>query len=191
MKTILPLSVTAIVVLMVCGAWDASPVSVPSVRAGESQPAPDSNKDLDAKIKNLQAKIKELEGQLKEAKDLQAQLQDLEELKKLQGNWSVVRQLSSGQLQVGGFHPDWKFHGNTLTLTRGDKQSFTIDTTVRPRRLNLADRNAVGENITRWFIYAFDDDHLLLAESDLVAPTGPPTDFSGSITLFRLKRVKE
>jgi uncharacterized protein (TIGR03067 family) len=175
---------------MLCGTRDASPVSVPSAGAGEKQPTLNSNKHLDAKIKELQAKIKELEGQLKEAKNLQAQLQDLEELKKLQGTWMVVRHLSSGHVQVGGFRPHWKFQGNTLTLTRGDKQAFTIDTTVRPRRLNLADRNAVGKNITRWFIYAFDD-NLLLAESDLVAPTGPPTDFSGSVALFRLERVKE
>jgi uncharacterized protein (TIGR03067 family) len=190
MRTILSLSAAATFVFMLCGTRDAPTVDVPSARAGEKQPAPDGDTDPDAKIKELQAKIKELEGRLKEAKDLQAQLQDLEELKKLQGTWRLVRQVSSGQSQVGGFRPDWKFDGNSLTLTRGDKETFTIDTTVRPRRLNLATSNAVGEKITKWFIYAFDDAHLLLAESDLAAPTGPPADFSGSVTLFRLERLR-
>lgn len=191
MNTIRLFSALVIYVLLFFGVWDVSPVSVPTASAGESKPSPKSNKDLESKIKELQARIKELEGKLKEARELQAQLQDLEELKKLQGTWRVVRQISSGHAQVGGFRPHWKFDGNTLTLTGANKKSFTIDTTVRPRRLNLADRNAVDEKITRWFIYAFDDAHLLLAESDNVGPTGPPRDFSGGITLYRLERVRE
>jgi uncharacterized protein (TIGR03067 family) len=137
-----------------------------------------------------------------EAKKLQIKIKT-RDLKKLQGKWLVVARYSSGQKQkitwdVEVTEPDgkrkilkdqpmiWTFKDNTF-----NGLTFTMDTSRRPKVLTYDTVNAVNEKVTRHYIYMFDEEQLLLAESDLVLSKGPPAEFSGSLTIMRLDRVKQ
>ena len=136
------------------------------------------------------------------AKKLQEEIK-ARDLKKLQGKWVVVARYSSGHKQkitmdVEVTEPNGKrkilkdqpmiftFKGNTL-----NGLPFTMDVSRRPRVLTYDTVNAVNEKVTQHFIYMFDEEQLLLAESDLVSPKGPPGEFSGSVQIMRLERVRQ
>ena len=125
------------------------------------------------------------------------------DLKKLQGQWVVVARYSSGHKQsirwdVEVTEPNgqrkllkdqpmiWTFKDNTV-----NGLPFTMDISRRPKLSTYGTVNAVNKKVTRHYIYMFDEEQLLLAESGHDIYRGPPADFSGFISLMRLERVKQ
>jgi uncharacterized protein (TIGR03067 family) len=153
-----------------------------------------------AKAKKENEPKGDAEPKLAERKKLQEEIA-ARDLKKLQGKWIVVARHTSGQkgtplLETVAKQPNGKFkvvkiqHFFDFKDSTFNGAAFTMDVSRRPKLLTYETVNAVNEKVTRHYIYSFDDDHLLLAESALDIYQGPPADFSGFIQLLRLERVK-
>jgi uncharacterized protein (TIGR03067 family) len=112
------------------------------------------------------------------------------DLKKLQGKWAVVRQVYGGTLQTGD-RGSWVFKGDTVKTNHVYEGTFTIDTSTRPKRLTHTFTDGEGRRRTMAYIYAFDDDQLLLSgRFPFFDEDQPPTDFNSN-NFYRLKRADD
>lgn len=111
------------------------------------------------------------------------------DLKKLQGKWVVVRQVAAGTVQTGD-RGTWLFKGDTLKTNDHTEGAFTIDPSTRPKRLTHTFTDQEGRQRTMAWIYAFDDDQLLLSgRFPFFDEDTPPADFNSN-NFYRLKRAE-